>query len=92
MTRQRLELLWHSLERQIRWAAAHGGDQELLDLLRHESDRLSATIDQCAPTPTILGRIGAHYCAFGLTGVDRFAMTTAMAPATETTAAVERPS
>jgi hypothetical protein len=53
MTRQRLELLWHSVERQIRWAAAHGGDQELLDLLRHESDRLSTTIDQCAPTPNI---------------------------------------
>jgi hypothetical protein len=56
MTRQRLELLWQGVERQIRWAAVHGGDQELLDLLRDESDRLSTTVDQYAPTPTYILR------------------------------------
>jgi hypothetical protein len=51
MTRQQLELLWQGVERQMGWAAVHGGDQELLDLLRNESDRLSTTIDQCAGKP-----------------------------------------
>jgi hypothetical protein len=46
MTRQQLELLWHGVEKQMRWAAVHGGDQELLDLLRDQSDRLSVRIGQ----------------------------------------------
>jgi hypothetical protein len=31
----------------MRWAVRHGGDHELLDLLRVESDRLFAMIGQC---------------------------------------------
>jgi hypothetical protein len=37
---QQLKLLQHGLEAQLRWALANGGDQELIDLLRDQSDRL----------------------------------------------------
>jgi hypothetical protein len=47
MTRQQLEQLREGVEAQMRWAVLHGGDQELLDLLRVESDRLSGMIGQC---------------------------------------------
>jgi hypothetical protein len=47
MTRQQLEQLRDCVEEQMRWAVLHGGDQELLDLLRVESDRLSVLIGQC---------------------------------------------
>jgi hypothetical protein len=47
MTRQQLEQLREGVEAQMRWAVLHGGDQELLDLLRVESDRLSVMIGQC---------------------------------------------
>jgi hypothetical protein len=40
MTRTQLEQQREGVEAQIRWAVLHGGDQELLDLLRIESDRL----------------------------------------------------
>jgi hypothetical protein len=40
MTRQQLELLQEAIEAQKRWALLHGGDQELVDLLRTASDRL----------------------------------------------------
>jgi hypothetical protein len=52
MTRRQLELLWHGVGKQMCWAAVHGGDQELLDLLRDESDRLFMTIadDRSAST------------------------------------------
>jgi hypothetical protein len=51
MTRQQLELLWHGVESQMRWAAVHGGDQELLDLLRDQSDRLSVRIANIPSKP-----------------------------------------
>jgi hypothetical protein len=37
------------VETQMRWAVVHGGDQELLDLLRFESDRLFAMIAKSFP-------------------------------------------
>jgi hypothetical protein len=40
MTRKQLEQQRERVETQMRWAAVHDGDQELLDLLRLESDRL----------------------------------------------------
>jgi hypothetical protein len=40
VTVQRLELLRHGVEAQLRWALVYGGDQELIDLLRDQSDRL----------------------------------------------------
>jgi hypothetical protein len=46
MTRKHLEQLRECVKAQIRWALAHGGDQELLDLLRIESDRLFVMIRQ----------------------------------------------
>jgi hypothetical protein len=46
MIRKQLELLRHGVEAQMRWVALHGGDQELLDLLRDESTRLSMMIGQ----------------------------------------------
>ncbi len=51
MTRKQLEQLRESVEEQLRWALLHDGDQELLDLLRIESDRLSTTIGQCPDLP-----------------------------------------
>jgi hypothetical protein len=47
MTRTQLERQREGVEAQIRWAVLHGGDQELLDLLRIESDRLCVMIGQC---------------------------------------------
>jgi hypothetical protein len=44
MTRTLFERQREGVEVQIRWAILHGGDQELLDLLRIESDRLSAVL------------------------------------------------
>jgi hypothetical protein len=32
--------LRHGVETQLRWALVHGGDQELIDLLRDQRDRL----------------------------------------------------
>ena len=40
VTAQQLELLRHGVEAQLRWALVHGRDQELIDLLRDQSDRL----------------------------------------------------
>jgi hypothetical protein len=40
VTVQQLELLRHGVEAQSRWALVHGGDRELIDLLRDQSDRL----------------------------------------------------
>jgi hypothetical protein len=47
MTRTQLEQQREGVEAQIRWTVLHGGDQELLDLLRIESDRLCVMIGQC---------------------------------------------
>jgi hypothetical protein len=44
MTRQQLEQKRDGLEAQIHWAALHRGDEELMDVLRHESGRLSGMI------------------------------------------------
>jgi hypothetical protein len=46
MTRKQLEQQREGVEAQMRWAVLHGGDQELLDLLRVESDCLSVMIGQ----------------------------------------------
>jgi hypothetical protein len=46
MTRRQLEQQRERVEAQMRWAVVHGGDQELLDLLRLERDRLFAMIGQ----------------------------------------------
>jgi hypothetical protein len=46
LTRELLERQRRGVETQLRWAMLHDGDRELLDLLRHESDRLSARIEQ----------------------------------------------
>jgi hypothetical protein len=34
-----------SIEGQLRWALQHNGDEELVDILRSESERLSENID-----------------------------------------------
>jgi hypothetical protein len=47
MTRTLLERQREGVAAQIRWAVLHGGDQELLDLLRIESARLCVMIGQC---------------------------------------------
>jgi hypothetical protein len=46
MTRQQLEQKLAGVEAQMRWASFHGADQELLDLLRVESERLFVKIGQ----------------------------------------------
>jgi hypothetical protein len=38
-TMQESKLLRHGVERQLRWALIHGGDQELIDLLKDRRDR-----------------------------------------------------
>jgi hypothetical protein len=44
MTRKLLEQQRECVEAQLRWAVLHGGDQELVDLLRVESGRIFAMI------------------------------------------------
>jgi hypothetical protein len=51
MTRRQLEQLRECVKAQMRWALAHGGDQELLDLLRIGSDRLFLTIEAMSQSP-----------------------------------------
>jgi hypothetical protein len=46
MTRQQLEQQREGVQAQMRWAVRHGGDHELLDLLRVENDRLFAMMGQ----------------------------------------------
>ncbi len=46
MNEEELLRLRKSVERQLNWAARHNGDEELLDLLRSESQRLSAMIER----------------------------------------------
>jgi hypothetical protein len=50
MFRKQLERQREGVEAQMRWALLHGGDQELLDVLRIESERLLAMIKQCPRT------------------------------------------
>jgi hypothetical protein len=52
MTRKQLEEQRECVEAQLRWALLHGGDQELLDLLRVESDRLVAMMENCPAQET----------------------------------------
>jgi hypothetical protein len=47
MPRKQLEQLRECVDAQLCWALSHCGDQELLDLLRLESDRLSVMIQRC---------------------------------------------
>jgi hypothetical protein len=51
MNRRQLEQKRECVEEQLRWALLHDGDQELLDLLRIESDRLLVNIAQCPDRP-----------------------------------------
>jgi hypothetical protein len=44
MSKGQLSRLRGSIEAQLRWAVAYGGDRELLDLLRSERERLSAQL------------------------------------------------
>jgi hypothetical protein len=46
MTKRQFERLRGGVETQLRWALVHGGDQELMDLLRDQSARLSMMIGQ----------------------------------------------
>ena len=46
MTRTLLQRQREGVEAQMHWAILHGGDQELLDLLRVESDRLGLMTGQ----------------------------------------------
>jgi hypothetical protein len=51
MTREQLEQQRQGVEAQMRWAVLHGGDQELLDLLRVEMEHLSVKISQFPVRP-----------------------------------------
>jgi len=41
MNKEQLLKVRKDVERQLRWALQHNGDEELLDLLHSESERLS---------------------------------------------------
>ena len=49
MTRRQLEVHLEDAKAQLSWAKRHGGDRELLDVLRLHIDRLSEKIEQLAP-------------------------------------------
>jgi hypothetical protein len=51
MTREQLKQQRQGVNAQMRWAALHRGDQELLDLLRVEMEQLSAKISQFPVRP-----------------------------------------
>jgi hypothetical protein len=46
VTRQQLERKRDGLDAQTRWAVRHSADQELLDLLRVEKDRLALLMNK----------------------------------------------
>jgi hypothetical protein len=56
MTSKQLVQQREAVKAQIRWATLHEGDEELLNLLRIESDRLSMKIGQCPDLPAVGGR------------------------------------
>jgi hypothetical protein len=49
MDRRDLEQARERVEKQLRWAVVHDADQELLDLLRMESNRLFGVIEHYPP-------------------------------------------
>ena len=49
MTRRQLEVHREDVKAQLSWAMRHGGDRELLDMLRLHIDRISRKIEQVAP-------------------------------------------
>jgi hypothetical protein len=51
MDRRQLEVHREHARAQLSWAIRHGGDPELLDLIRFQIDRLSARIMLMAPAP-----------------------------------------
>ena len=52
VTGKQLEKQREAVKAQIRWAMHHGGDEELLNLLSIESDRLFMKMGECSdPTP-----------------------------------------
>jgi hypothetical protein len=48
MTRKQLEVHREDVKAQLSWAKRHGGNRELLDVLRLHIDRLSEKIEQLA--------------------------------------------
>jgi hypothetical protein len=48
VTRRQLEVHREDAKAQLSWAKRHGGDRELLDVLRLHIDRLSEKIEQLA--------------------------------------------
>jgi hypothetical protein len=58
MNKDQLLQLRSSIEAQLSWALQHNGDEELVDILRSESARLSEIIDaqrSHCPSPTAAG-------------------------------------
>jgi hypothetical protein len=51
MNRRQLEVHREHARAQLSWAIRHGGDPELLDLIRFQIDRLTARIMLMAPPP-----------------------------------------
>jgi hypothetical protein len=51
MDRRQLEVHREHTRAQLSWAIRHGGDPELLDLIRFQIDRLTARIMLMAPPP-----------------------------------------
>jgi hypothetical protein len=49
MEREKLFQLRQSVEAQLSWVLRHNGDEELLDLLRVESEQLSMRLGQNLP-------------------------------------------
>jgi hypothetical protein len=46
MNKEQLLRLRRSVDAQLCWATLHDGDEELLDVLRSESERLAAMIER----------------------------------------------
>src|SRR6516162_8382758 len=53
MDRRQLEVHREHARAQLSWAIRHGGDPELLDLIRFQIDRLSARIGLLTPPPPL---------------------------------------
>jgi hypothetical protein len=58
--REELERHREGVEAQLRWAMLHDGDQELLELLRFESDRLSLRIALVSLSTSERHCLGTH--------------------------------
>ena len=77
MNRKQLEQRRKFVEVQTRWALLYGGDQELLELLRIQRDRLAVMAAQSAHHPHLQRTASSRFACWPLMSNARMAASTA---------------